>query len=209
MADPGEPRDGGTAPPVVGWIGSPESVVYLNARAELLWRAAARVPFELRVIGVPGAVIPGLAVRGIPWSEETEARELARCDIGIMPLPETEWAKGKCGLKLLQYMASGLPVVSSPDGGAETIVQHGVNGFVARSDEDWCSSLIALLENPGLRARMGSAGRAHVEARFSLERWAPRMADVLRRCIRGECVESPGWERSRDASENGGEGTKQ
>jgi len=172
--------------PVVGWIGSPETLRFLVERADLLRRIAARFPFQLCVIGVPGAAIPGIAVRAVPWDEKTEAIELARCDIGIMPLPDSEWAKGKCGLKLLQYMASGLPVVSSPDGGADAIVQHGVNGFVARSDEQWYSYLVTLLDNPDLRTLMGSAGRTHVEANFSLEQWAPRMADVLRPCMQGD-----------------------
>jgi glycosyltransferase involved in cell wall biosynthesis len=186
---PGELREGQDSLPVIGWIGSPETVGYLLERTDLLRRVAARYPFELRVIGAPQAAVPGIVVRAIPWDERTEAAEIARCDIGIMPLPDSPWAKGKCGLKLLQYMAAGLPVVSSPDGGADTIVQHGVQGFVARSDEEWYSYLLTLLDNPGLRARMGSAGRSRVEEHFSLEQWAPRMADVLRACIRGERAE--------------------
>jgi glycosyltransferase involved in cell wall biosynthesis len=185
-APSGQPLPGERMMPVVGWIGSPETVRYLTERADLLRRIAARIPFELRIIGAPGATIPGIEVRVVPWAEETEADELARCDVGVMPLGEDEWVKGKCGLKLLQYMAAGLPVVSSPDGGAEDIVRHGLTGFVARTEGEWYSYVLTLLDNPGLRGAMGSAGRARLEQQFSLAVWAPRMADLLRACIREE-----------------------
>ena len=175
--------------PVVGWIGSPGTVRFLEERADVLRGVARASPFELRVIGVPALAIPGLDVKSVPWSEETEARELSRCDIGIMPLPGDDWARGKCGLKLLQYMACGLAVVSSPAGGAGGIVKHGVNGYIARSDEEWRLFLAALVDNPELRRLMGREGRRHVEDHFSLEAWAPRMAEILMKCIRGERVE--------------------
>jgi len=181
-------RPGGSVP-VVGWIGSPGTVRFLEERADVLRDVALASPFELRVIGVPALAIPGLDVKCVPWSEETEARELSACDVGIMPLPEDDWTKGKCGLKLLQYMACGLPVVSSPDGGAGSIVEHGVNGYIVRSGEEWRLYLAALLDNPELRRLMGREGRRHVEEHFSLEVWAPRMAEILLKCIRGERVE--------------------
>ena len=175
--------------PVVGWIGSPETVRFLEERASAL-RSVARVcRFGLRVIGVSALAIPGLDVTCVPWSEETEARELARCDVGIMPLPSNDWARGKCGLKLLQYMAAGLPVVSSPDGAAGLIVKHGMSGYIARGDEEWRLHLTALLDNPELRGLMGREGRTRVEEYFSLGVWAPRMAEILEKCIRGERVE--------------------
>lgn len=183
----GAPGGAGTAGdrmPVVGWIGSPETVRFLTERSDVLRAVAREVPFELHVIGAAGVVVPGLDVRCVPWSEETEASELAQCDIGIMPLPASAWAKGKCGLKLLQYLASGMPVISSPDGGADLIVEHGVTGYVARSDEEWRVHLVSLLDNPELRKLMGREGRGRVERSFSLATWAPRMADVILDAIR-------------------------
>jgi hypothetical protein len=178
--------------PVVGWIGSPETVRYLDERANMLRDVARAAPHRVRVIGAPASAIRGLNVESVPWSEDTEARELSRCDIGIMPLPEGAWAQGKCGLKLLQYMACGLPVVSSPEGGAGGIVEHGVNGYIARSDEEWRTYLAALITNPELRRIMGREGRKRIEGHFSLETWAPRMAEILAQCIRGERVEDAG-----------------
>lgn len=174
--------------PVVGWIGTPETVRFLEERADVLREVARRSPYQMRVIGVSALAIQGLDVVCVPWSEETEAHELSRCDIGIMPLSEGEWAKGKCGLKLLQYLACGLPIVSSPDGGAGDIVKHGAHGYIARSGEEWRTFLAALINNPELRKIMGREGRGHVERQFSLEVWAPRMAEILTKCIRGERV---------------------
>jgi len=178
--------------PVIGWIGSPGTVRILEEMADVLRAAAKEIPFRLRVIGVARLDMPGLDVHCVPWSEESEARELSLCDIGIMPLHANAWAKGKCGLKLLQYLASGIPVVSSPEGGAELIVEHGVNGYIARSNDEWRKHLVALLDNPELRGLFGREGRRHVEEHFSLAVWAPRMAEVIRSTIRGERGEGTG-----------------
>jgi len=179
--------------PVIGWIGSPDTVRFLEERAEALRSVARGCRFELRVIGVSSFAIPGIGVTCVPWSEETEARELARFDVGIMPLPSNDWARGKCGLKLLQYMAAGLPVVSSPEGAADRIVSHGMSGYIARGDEEWRLHLSALLDNPDLRGLMGREGRRRVEEHFSLGLWAPRMAEILEKCIRGEHVGDESW----------------
>jgi glycosyltransferase involved in cell wall biosynthesis len=183
----------GSAPPVVGWIGSSETVRYLGEKAAVL-RSVARVsPFELRVIGAEAPAIPDVRTVSVPWSEESEARELSRCDVGIMPLPDDDWARGKCGLKLLQYMATGLPVVSSPAGGADGIVRHGTNGYVATTDAEWRLHLAALVDNAALRAVMGREGRRRVEERFSLGLWAPRMGEIVTRVVRGQSLEGLAW----------------
>lgn len=179
--------DGG-AVPVIGWIGSPGTVRYLAERGAVLSRLAASVPYTLRVIGAPNFTVPGLDVEALPWSAANEAAAIGGCDIGIMPLPDTDWARGKCGLKCLQYMACGLPVVSSPWGSAPSIVTHGVHGFLARSDEEWTGHLTELLRDAALRERLGHAGRRRVEDAFSLDRWAPRMAEILRRVAAGARV---------------------
>lgn len=171
--------------PTVGWIGSPGTVRYVTEKGEILRQLAGKVSFTLRVIGAPRFGISGVHVEAVPWREEHEAQELQRCDIGIMPLPDSMWARGKCGLKLLQYMAAGLPVVTSPYGGAADIVTHGVHGFIARTDDEWVEHILALLGDPELCIRLGRAGRRRVEDDFSLERWAPRLAGIIRRAAAG------------------------
>ncbi len=171
--------------PTVGWIGSPQTVRYVEEKGEILRRLAGKVHFTLRIIGAPRFGISGVRVEAIPWREEHEAQELQRCDIGIMPLPDTMWSRGKCGLKLLQYMAAGLPVVTSPYGGAADIITHGVHGFIARTDDEWVDHILALLGDPALCIRLGRAGRRRVEIEFSLERWAPRLAGIIRRAAEG------------------------
>ena len=103
-----------------------------------------------------------------PWSEATEAAEIARCDLGVMPLPDSEWARGKCALKLLQYMAAGVPVVASPVGVNADIVCHGENGLLAADGAGWEAAFRQLADDVPARTRIGEAGRATVEAGFSL-----------------------------------------
>jgi glycosyltransferase involved in cell wall biosynthesis len=106
---------------------------------------------------------------------------IARMDIGIMPLLDSPWERGKCGYKIIQYMACGLPVVASPVGANVDIVRDGENGLLAADDAAWRHALERLIANPALRARMGRAGRALVETEYSLMVQAPRLADILHR----------------------------
>jgi hypothetical protein len=106
-------------------------------------------------------------------------------DIGIMPLTDTPWSRGKCGYKLIQYMACGLPVVASPVGVNTHIVEHGVNGFLAASDAEWRDALYKLARDPGLRQKMGTAGRLKVETDYSLAAWGPRVAAMLSHVVGG------------------------
>jgi len=101
-------------------------------------------------------------------------------DIGIMPLPDEPWARGKCGYKLIQYMACGLPVVASPVGVNSEIVQHGVNGFLAQTEEEWAEAIQTLAESDKLRARMGEEGRRIAHTQYSLETWGPKLAKLIR-----------------------------
>jgi glycosyltransferase involved in cell wall biosynthesis len=114
------------------------------------------------------------------WRLETENDELSQLGIGISPLPDTPWERGKCAVKVLQYMACGIPVVASPVGVHNQIVCHGVNGFLAAREEDWVACLSELLADPKLRARLGQAGRDTVSKRFTVEHAAAKVADVLR-----------------------------
>jgi glycosyltransferase involved in cell wall biosynthesis len=164
--------------PQLVWIGSPSTVKYLAAIEASLADLAQRITFKLRVIG--GALeMTGVDVECVPWSEETEVEAIGQCDIGIMPLSESPWERGKCGYKLIQYMACGLPVVASPVGINTKIVRDGVNGFLAESASMWVSKLEQLLRDPQLRQSMGQMGRKDVETEYSVELAAPRLAGLL------------------------------
>lgn len=169
-------------PFTVGWMGSPSSAPYLDLVAPALAGLAGRA--RLLLVGAHGAepagLPAGLPVEHAAWSEDGEAALLARFDAGIMPLLDGPWERGKCGYKLIQYMAAGRPVVASPVGVNTTLVHEGENGFLAADAAGWAAALGRLADDPDLRARLGAAGRRLVEERYSLQAVAPRLADALR-----------------------------
>jgi glycosyltransferase involved in cell wall biosynthesis len=164
----------------IGWIGSPSTARYLHGVAPALAQVCADGRAKVRLIGAGSAALSGVPVDAIPWREETEVDEIRRCDVGIMPLPDEPWARGKCGFKLIQYMACGLPVLASPVGVNQQIVEHGVNGFLAQTPQEWVTALDTLRNDPALRARMGAAGRRKVETTYCLQVTAPQYVSVLR-----------------------------
>jgi len=153
----------------VGWIGTPSTAKYLNLIAPVLSRAQSELGAEINIIGLSHLSLPGVDVKLIPWSEETEAAELSKLSVGIMPLDNTPWELGKCGYKLIQYMACGLPVVASPIGANASIVQDGVNGYLPTSLEEWYVSLKRLKAQPKLATRFGEAGRKLVHSKYSVD----------------------------------------
>ncbi len=174
------PAPSSSVPPVIGWIGSPSTWRdYLQPMLPLLIQIAREEGARIHVIGsnAPADLHP--LVEMLPWREEDEVDRIRRMDIGIMPLDDTPWARGKCGYKLIQYMACGVPVVASPVGVNSEIVEHGVNGFLARTPDEWREVLRILIRDPALRARMGAAGRRKIEKQFSLQHWGPRVAELL------------------------------
>lgn len=174
------------APPTIAWIGSPENLVYLEMIRPALARLARRHPaLRLRVICSRFPEWPEVGIERVPWSEQTEAQALAGAHIGIMPLSDDEWSRGKCAFKLLQYMAASLPCVASPIGANREAVLDGVSGFHARTDADWERGLGRLIESPGLRARFGAMGRAHVEYRYSMRTYRMRYVELLTRLAAG------------------------
>ena len=177
---PGERRKPGR--PVLGWSGSVTTLPYLSGIRDTLVRLRQRLDFELRVIGGELS-IPGIDVSCRPWRAETEVLDLRELDVGIMPLPDDPWTRGKCGLKALQYMALGIPAVVSPVGVNSEIVDHGRNGFVAATPEEWIESMAVLLRDADLRARLGTRARQTVEERYSARVHAPRLVEVLRRVV--------------------------
>jgi glycosyltransferase involved in cell wall biosynthesis len=166
---------------VVGWVGSPTTFPYLEALADILREVAAARPFVLKVSGAGRPVtFSGLRVHEAPWSMADEVSLFNTCDIGVYPLTDDEWSKGKCGFKAIQCMACGVPVVAAAVGVNREIIQDGVNGFLASTPGEWQDKLGRLLSEPTLRARMAEAGRRTIEERYSLSVTAPQMASVLR-----------------------------
>ena len=171
-------------PFTIGWIGSPSTAKYLQAIAPALAEVCAGGKGLVRLIGTGPVDLPGVPVEVLPWDEASEVDELKRFDVGIMPLPDEPWERGKCGFKLIQYMACGLPVVASPVGVNREIVEQGVNGYLAETPAEWIQALNALLRDAGLRQRMGMAGRKRVEQKYSLQVTGPRLAALLKSVAR-------------------------
>jgi glycosyltransferase involved in cell wall biosynthesis len=163
----------------IGWIGSPSTARYLHAIAPALAQVCQGDRARVRLVGSEPVELPGVPVDVIAWSEETEVDEIRGFDVGIMPLSDELWEHGKCGFKLIQYMACCLPVVASPVGVNTTIVEHGFNGFLATSAEEWAQALCTLAADSALRHRMGQAGRAKVDRGYSLQISAPRLTALL------------------------------
>jgi glycosyltransferase involved in cell wall biosynthesis len=166
--------------PVVGWTGSHSSVPYLSVVRAALQELRRRRPFRLLLIGVEHYEIPGVEVECRPWSAGTEVQDLWDMDLGIMPLPDEPWARGKCGMKAIQYMGIGIPAVVSPVGANRDIVRDGVTGFHAATDAEWVGKLDLLLTDAVLRERLGAAARQSVRTLYSAEAQAPRVAEILR-----------------------------
>lgn len=166
--------------PRIVWIGSPSTVQYLQLLREPLRQLAMSQSFVLRVIGGGAVDFPGVQVEVLPWTEATEVENISACQVGVMPLLDSLWERGKCGYKLIQYMACGLPVVASSVGVNPEIVRNGENGYLASTPEDWVSALAQLLQSPSLRAQMGAAGRRRVEDEYCIQKTGPLMAQLLR-----------------------------
>ncbi|MDE2349090.1 MAG: glycosyltransferase family 4 protein [Gammaproteobacteria bacterium] len=170
------------AAPVIAWIGSPENLVYLQMiRPALASLAAANPHMTLRVICSSFPDWPEVPIERVVWSAAGEAAALAGAHIGIMPLSDDEWARGKCAFKLLQYMAASLPCVASPVGANAEAVIDGVTGLHAATVDDWRERLQALIDSPQLRARFGAAGFAHVQARYSMTAYRESYIALLAR----------------------------
>jgi glycosyltransferase involved in cell wall biosynthesis len=180
-------RSAAAAPPrelVVGWIGSPTTASYIRGLASVLQRVRKRHPFVLRVsgAGVP-LTIPGLTIDDRPWSLTDEVELFNTCDVGVYPLADDEWSKGKCGFKAIEFMACGVPVIAAAVGVNRTIVQDGVNGFLASTEDEWVEKLSRLLVDAELRGRLAIAGRRTIEERYSLRVNAPTLAATLRAVV--------------------------
>jgi glycosyltransferase involved in cell wall biosynthesis len=163
----------------IGWSGSHSTAPFLNVIAPALQEVSRRFHIRLLVVGAAPFAMEGVAVETRPWSLERETADLSEMDVGVYPLPDEEWVLGKSGLKALQYMGVGVPVVASRIGAACEFIRDGDNGFLAGPHEEWVDRITRLVLDPQLRARMGMAGRATVEAGFSVRRTAPAYLRVI------------------------------
>ncbi|HEX6376785.1 MAG TPA: glycosyltransferase family 4 protein [Allosphingosinicella sp.] len=172
-------------PVTVGWIGSPSTWPYMRPLLPLLRELVERRGIRVRIVGAGPAArddaFPGLEL--VEWSEAGEVEEVRAMDIGVMPLPDEIWARGKCGYKLIQYMACALPVVASPVGVNSELVLPGGNGFLATGEDEWRDALLRLIDDPALRQTLGAAGRRRVEEGYSLHVHAPRLVRLLQSLV--------------------------
>jgi glycosyltransferase involved in cell wall biosynthesis len=171
-------------PIMIGWTGSHSTVQHLNTLRSALQKLAQRESFRLRVIGTPTYELAGVEVEAMKWHSETELEDLSAVDIGVMPLPDDKWSKGKCGLKALQFMALGIPTICSPVGVNTDIIRDGENGFIAGTDDEWVEKLSQLVQSHELRRKLGDAGRHTVETKYSAAAQAPRVYEVFKSVIK-------------------------
>jgi glycosyltransferase involved in cell wall biosynthesis len=168
-----------SSPVVIGWSGSHTTVGYLRNFDPVIRRVASLIPIKLHVIGTPEYQLDGVTTYATEWTAPSEIAELSRFDIGVMPMPNAEWARGKCGLKALQYMGLGIPTLASPVGVNSEIIDDGENGYLPRTEDEWVERLLTLARSVRLRDSLGRAGRRTVEERYSVDVAAARVYGIL------------------------------
>jgi glycosyltransferase involved in cell wall biosynthesis len=165
---------------VLVWIGSRSTRKYLVDILPVLENACAGCSsLRLKIIADFELQSDVLPIDNVPWSQATETLELANSSIGVAPMRDDPWTRGKCGLKVLQYMASGLPVITSPYGVNRDLVVPGETGFHATAEQDWMSAITTLAGDPGLAAAMGAAGRRRCEAGYTVQQTFKKMLHTL------------------------------
>jgi glycosyltransferase involved in cell wall biosynthesis len=161
------------------WVGSPSTAKYLHLLETPLQTLAKTYNFVFRIIGAHYH-IPGVQIEVHKWSERSEVELLSTSDVGVMPLVDSPWERGKCGYKLIQYMACALPVIASPVGANMDIVEHGINGYLVSTADDWILALQSLMTQLDLRRSMGAVGQFKVQSQYSIQKTAPRFIRLLR-----------------------------
>ena len=165
---------------VIGWIGSETTTEFLKPLEQVFRILVARFPgLSIRIIGGDPHFDALEKVEIIGWDLSTEVGELSKFDIGIMPMPDDPWTKGKCAFKAIVYMGMGIPCVCSAVGTNNEVIVDGVNGYLARTDDEWIDKLTALIRDRSLRERIGAAGRRTIEERYSLKAYSDRFVGIL------------------------------
>jgi glycosyltransferase involved in cell wall biosynthesis len=167
----------------IGWIGSPVTAHYLEMIAEALRQISQESDTKVIIVGAEGVRLDGVPLEFRPWTEEAEVCDIQSFDVGIMPLADGPWEQGKCGYKIIQYMACGKPAVASPVGINKQIIEDGRNGFLATTTSQWVGALRLLRDHQDLRQRLGRRARMTVEQEYSLQVAAPRLVSLLRSAV--------------------------
>lgn len=162
-----QPKKTNSKIPVIGWTGTHSTVQYLKAIIPVLEKLAKEIQFEFILISNQDADFEIPNKRFIKWQKESEIEDLSRIDIGVMPLIDDKWSNGKCGFKAIQYMSIGLPSVVSPVGVNKDLIENGVSGFLAQTEDEWFSILKLLCENPVLRSEIGEKGKETIVTKYS------------------------------------------
>lgn len=157
----------------IGWSGSFSTIEHFETAIPALKRIKEKYKDKVyfKIIGDGNYYCKELETQGFPWKADSEVKDLSEIEIGSMPLPDTEWAKGKCGLKGLQYMALGIPTLMSPVGVNSEIIQNGENGFLPHNEDEWVKYISMLVEDEQLRGRIGEAGKKTVDGHYSVHAW--------------------------------------
>lgn len=166
---------------IIGWTGSLTTIKHFKLAENFLKQLKEKYQEKIgiKIIGDKTYTNSDLELISIPWSASTEIEDLCDIDIGIMPLPDDEWSKGKCGLKGLQYMALGIPTVMSPVGVNTKIIRHAENGYLAENDEDWINIISNLIEHPELRAQIGKSAINTVQQEYSVDANAKKYLEII------------------------------
>lgn len=169
----------------IGWSGSITTIQHFEFAVPFMREIKKKYgdKIEIKVIGDGNYVNEELGIKGLAWNKASEIKELSSFDIGIMPLPDDEWAKGKCGLKGLQYMALEIPTIMSPVGVNSEIIQDGKNGFLASTTEEWVSAISRLIESEEARLKMGKEARKTVEEKYSVDANKQLYLQLLNKCL--------------------------
>ncbi len=162
----------------LGWIGSPATWCYVEPYLDLIEKLTKEYNFKFLAIG-SGITLDSGTFTFRDWSEDSEISDLSEIDIGIMPLPNDKWANGKCGYKIIQYMASSIPVVASPVGVNSKLISHNENGFLASTNDDWKNYIIKLVKNVELRKSIGVAAKKNIQTFYSLESQHKRVTSIF------------------------------
>jgi len=169
--------------PVIGWIGNPSTASYIQDLERVFIDLLKEFNFKLHLIGLTDNPFTSVKAKILPWAEDTEIRDLIEVDIGIMPLRDSPWERGKCGFKLIQYMSLGKPVIASKVGTNCEIIDHGKNGFLCKNKNEWKSSFEKLLASENLRKEFGAHARDKMKQSYNHKKNYIIIKRLLEKCV--------------------------